>query len=131
MPCPSERNMLDHQLDHAGCALVHKAFKHRARRTEMSVQTLAEELLDGIGGRHEMDLINDYAPAAADDNNHRNPGVPTEDAIPPRRGRRPCRSSPNATVRLSLGLDVIRYLRRFSRCDVWIRRMIWRARHSG
>jgi hypothetical protein len=61
---PLERNMLDlDQPDHTRLrALVHKAFTPRlVEQMRERVQTLADELLDGVSRRSETDLINDYA----------------------------------------------------------------------
>lgn len=61
---PLERNMLDLDTpDHTRLrALVHKAFTPRlVERMRERVQTLADELLEGVARRSEMDLINDYA----------------------------------------------------------------------
>jgi len=61
---PLERNMLDLDgHDHTRLrALVHKGFTPRlVERMRTRVQTLADELLEGVARRGEMDLINDYA----------------------------------------------------------------------
>lgn len=61
---PLERNMLDlDQPDHTRLrALVHKAFTPRlVEQMRARVQTLADELLERVALRHEMDLIDDYA----------------------------------------------------------------------
>lgn len=59
-----ERNMLDlDSPDHTRLrALVHKAFTPRLiEQMRARVQTLADELLERVARRGEMDLINDYA----------------------------------------------------------------------
>jgi cytochrome P450 len=61
---PLERNMLDlDPPDHTRLrSLVHKAFTpHLVDKMRTRVQALADELLDVVGPRGEMDLIRDYA----------------------------------------------------------------------
>jgi cytochrome P450 PksS len=61
---PLERNMLDlDPPDHTRLrALVHKAFTPRlVEQMRARVQTLADELLDAVARKGEMDLIRDYA----------------------------------------------------------------------
>lgn len=61
---PLERNMLDlDPPDHTRLrALVHKAFTPRLiEQMRERVQTLADELLDQVSHKGEMDLIGDYA----------------------------------------------------------------------
>lgn len=61
---PLERNMLDlDPPDHTRLrALVHKAFTPRLiEQMQTRVQTLADELLDSVARKREMDLIRDYA----------------------------------------------------------------------
>jgi cytochrome P450 len=61
---PLERNMLDlDPPDHPRLrALVHKAFTPRLiEQMQTRIQTLANELLDAVMGKGEMDLIRDYA----------------------------------------------------------------------
>ncbi len=61
---PLERNMLDlDQPDHTRLRqLVHKAFTPRLiEQMQTRVQTLADELLERVSGKGEMDLIKDYA----------------------------------------------------------------------
>lgn len=60
---PLARNMLDlDPPDHPRLrALVHKAFTLRLiERMQARIQTLANELLDAVSGKGEMDLIADY-----------------------------------------------------------------------
>ena len=61
---PLERNMLDlDPPDHTRLrALVHKAFTPSLiEQMRDRIQTLADELLEGVARKGEMDLINDYA----------------------------------------------------------------------
>jgi len=61
---PLERNMLDTDPpDHTRLrALVHKAFTPRLiEQMRARVQTLADELLEAVASKGEMDLIQDYA----------------------------------------------------------------------
>jgi cytochrome P450 len=61
---PLERNMLDlDPPDHTRLrALVHKAFTPALiGQMRDRIQTLADELLDGVAPKGEIDLINDYA----------------------------------------------------------------------
>lgn len=61
---PLERNMLDLDVpDHTRLrALVHKAFTPRLiEEMRARVQSLADELLDAVEGRGEMDFMTDYA----------------------------------------------------------------------
>ena len=64
MFCPLERNMLDlDPPDHTRLrGLVHKAFTPRlVERMRERVQALADELLEAVARRDEVDLIADYA----------------------------------------------------------------------
>jgi len=61
---PLERNMLDlDPPDHTRLrSLVHKGFTPRlVEQMRSRVQTVADELLESVAGRWEMDLISDYA----------------------------------------------------------------------
>lgn len=116
---PLERNMLDlDQPDHTRLrALVHKAFTPRlVDEMRARVQTLADELLEGVARRHEMDLINDYALPLPMTIITEILGVPTTDRHKFHKWSNAVvsLSSPNATVRVIPSVWMfIRYLRRF------------------
>ena len=116
---PLERNMLDlDQPDHTRLrALVHKAFTPRlVEQTRARVQTLADELLDGVARRGEMDLINDYALPLPMTIITEILGVPTKDRHKFHKWSKAVvsLSSPNATVRVIPPVWMfIRYLRHF------------------
>ncbi|HEX8145261.1 MAG TPA: cytochrome P450 [Pyrinomonadaceae bacterium] len=116
---PLERNMLDlDQPDHTRLrALVHKAFTPRlVEQMQERVQTLADELLERVAHRHEMDLINDYALPLPMTIITEILGVPTSDRHKFHKWSKAVvsLSSPNATVRVIPSVWMfIRYLRRF------------------
>lgn len=116
---PLERNMLDlDQPDHTRLrALVHKAFTPRlVEQMRARVQTLADELLEGVAGRNEMDLINDYALPLPMTIITEVLGVPTSDRDKFHKWSKAVvsLSSPNATLRVIPSVWVfIRYLRHF------------------
>jgi cytochrome P450 len=116
---PLERNMLDlDQPDHTRLrSLVHKAFTPRlVERMRARVQTLADELLDRVARRGEMDLIDDYALPLPMTIITEILGVPTEDRHKFHKWSKAVvsLSSPNATVRVIPSVWMfIRYLRRF------------------
>ena len=116
---PLERNMLDLDTpDHTRLrALVHKAFTPRlVERMRERVQTLADELLEGVARRGEMDLINDYALPLPMTIITEILGVPTRDRHKFHKWSKAVvsLSSPNATVRVIPPVWMfIRYLRRF------------------
>jgi len=116
---PLERNMLDLDgPDHTRLrALVHKAFTPRLiERMRVRVQTLADELLEGVARRHEMDLINDYALPLPMTIITEILGVPTSDRHKFHKWSKAVvsLSSPNPTVRVIPAIWMfIRYLRRF------------------
>jgi cytochrome P450 len=116
---PLERNMLDlDQPDHTRLrALVHKAFTPRlVERMRARVQSLADELLDGVARRGEMDLIKDYALPLPMTIITEILGVPTGDRHKFHKWSKAVvsLSSPNATVRVIPSVWMfIRYLRRF------------------
>lgn len=116
---PLERNMLDlDQPDHTRLrALVHKAFTPRlVEQMRERVQALADELLDRVARRHEMDLINDYALPLPMTVITEILGVPTSDRHKFHKWSKAVvsLSSPNATVRVIPSVWMfIRYLRRF------------------
>lgn len=116
---PLERNMLDlDQPDHTRLrALVHKAFTPRlVEQMRERVQTLADELLEGVSRRGEMDLINDYALPLPMTIITEILGVPTSDRDKFHKWSKAVvsLSSPNATVRVIPSVWMfIRYLRRF------------------
>jgi cytochrome P450 PksS len=109
---PLERNMLDLDTpDHTRLrALVHKAFTPRlVERMRGRVQTLADELLEGVARRGEMDLIADYALPLPMTIITEILGVPTSDRHKFHKWSQAVvsLSSPNVTVRVNpLGLDV-------------------------
>jgi cytochrome P450 PksS len=116
---PLERNMLDlDSPDHTRLrALVHKAFTPRlVDRMRERVQTLADELLEGVARRGEMDLINDYALPLPMTIITEILGVPTADRHKFHKWSKAVvsLSSPNVTVRVIPSVWMfIRYLRRF------------------
>lgn len=116
---PLERNMLDlDPPDHTRLrALVHKAFTpNLIGQMRDRVQTLAEELLDGIASKGEMDLINDYALPLPMTIITEILGVPTSDRDKFHRWSKAVVSltSPKATLRVIPSVWMfIRYLRRF------------------
>lgn len=116
---PLERNMLDlDSPDHTRLrALVHKAFTPRlVEQMRERVQTLADELLEGVARRGEMDLINDYALPLPMTIITEILGVPTRDRDKFHKWSKAVvsLSSPNATVRVIPSVWMfIRYLRRF------------------
>ncbi len=116
---PQERNMLDlAPPDHTRLrALVHKAFTPRlVERMRARVQTLADELLDVVARKGEMDLINDYALPLPMTIITEIMGVPTSDRDKFHRWSQAVvsLSPPNATLRVIPPVWMfIRYLRRF------------------
>jgi cytochrome P450 len=116
---PLERNMLDlDQPDHTRLrALVHKAFTPSlVEQMRKRVQTLADELLDGVAHGNEMDLINDYALPLPMTIITEILGVPTKDRHKFHNWSKAVvsLSSPNVTVRVIPSVWMfIRYLRRF------------------
>jgi cytochrome P450 PksS len=116
---PLERNMLDLDApDHTRLrALVHKAFTPRlVERMRTRVQALADELLDGVSRRGEMDLINDFALPLPMTIITEILGVPTSDRHKFHKWSQAVvsLSSPNATARVIPSVWMfIRYLRRF------------------
>jgi cytochrome P450 PksS len=116
---PLERNMLDLDgTDHTRLrALVHKAFTPRlVEQMRARVQTLADELLEGVARRHEMDLLNDYALPLPMTIITEILGVPTSDRHKFHKWSKAvvALSSPNPTVRVIPAIWMfIRYLRRF------------------
>jgi cytochrome P450 len=116
---PLERNMLDlDQPDHTRLrALVHKAFTPRlVEQMRARVQTLADELLDGVARRGEMDLINDYALPLPMTIITEILGVPTSDRHKFHKWSKAVvsLSSPNVTMRVIPPVWMfIRYLRYF------------------
>ncbi len=116
---PLERNMLDlDQPDHTRLrGLVHKAFTPRlVEQMRVRVQTLADELLEGVARRGEMDLINDYALPLPMIIITEILGVPTRDRHKFHKWTKAVvsLSSPNVTIRVIPAVWMfIRYLRRF------------------
>lgn len=116
---PLERNMLDLDApDHTRLrSLVHKAFTpHLVEKMRTRVQTLADELLDVIGPRSEMDLINDYALPLPMTIITEILGVPTKDrdAFHNWSNAVVSLTSPKPTLRVIPSVwRFIRYLRRF------------------
>lgn len=116
---PLERNMLDlDQPDHTRLrVLVHKAFTPRlVEQMRARMQTLADELLEGVARRGEMDLINDYALPLPMTIITEILGVPTSDRDKFHKWSKAVvsLSSPNATLRVIPSVWMfIRYLRRF------------------
>lgn len=116
---PLERNMLDlDQPDHTRLrSLVHKAFTPRlVEQMRTRVQTLADELLERVARRGEMDSINDYALPLPMTIITEILGVPTTDRDKFHKWSKAVvsLSSPNATIRVIPSVWMfIRYLRRF------------------
>jgi len=116
---PLERNMLDLDApDHTRLrGLVHQAFTPRlVERMRARVQTLADELLDAVARRGEMDLINDYALPLPMTIITEILGVPTSDRHKFHKWSKAVvsLSSPNVTMRVIPPVWMfIRYLRRF------------------
>jgi cytochrome P450 len=116
---PLERNMLDlDQPDHTRLrALVHKAFTPRlVEQMRERVQSLADELLDRVAPRGEMDLINDFALPLPMTIITEILGVPSSDRHKFHKWSKAVvsLSSPNATARAIPSVWMfIRYLRRF------------------
>jgi len=98
-------------------ALVHKAFTPRlVEQMRARVQTLADELLEGITRHGEMDLINDYALPLPMTIITEILGVPTSDRHKFHKWSKAVvsLSSPNVTMRVLPNVWMfIRYLRRF------------------
>ncbi|MGI9065051.1 MAG: cytochrome P450 family protein [Pyrinomonadaceae bacterium] len=118
---PLERNMLDlDPPDHTRLrALVHKAFTpNLIGQMRDRIQTLADELLEGLGHKGEMDLINDYALPLPLTIITEILGVPTSDRDKFHKWSKAVVSltSPKATLRVIPSVWMfIRYLRRFFR----------------
>ena len=116
---PLERNMLDlDPPDHTRLrSLVHKAFTpHLVEKMRTRVQTLADELLDVVGPRGEMDLIKDYALPLPMTIITEILGVPTRDRDAFHKWSNAVVSltSPKPSLRVIPGVwRFIRYLRRF------------------
>src|SRR5258705_6627392 len=116
---PLERNMLDlDPPDHTRLrALVHKAFTpNLIGQMRDRIQTLADELLDGVASKGEMDLINDYALPLPMTIITEILGVPTSDRDKFHKWSKAVVSltSPKATLRVIPSVWMfIRYLRRF------------------
>ena len=116
---PLERNMLDLDApDHTRLrALVHKAFTPRlVERMRERVQALADELLEGVARRGEMDLIADYALPLPMTIITEILGVPTADRHKFHKWSQAVvsLSSPNPTLRVIPSVWMfLRYLRRF------------------
>ena len=114
-----ERNMLDlDPPDHTRLrALVHKAFTPSLiGQMRDRIQTLADELLDGVARKGEMDLINDYALPLPMTIITEILGVPTNDRDKFHKWSKAVVSltSPKATLRVVPSVWMfIRYLRRF------------------
>lgn len=116
---PLERNMLDlDPPDHTRLrALVHKAFTpNLIGQMRERIQTLAEELLDGVAGKGQVDLISDYALPLPMIIITEILGVPTSDRNKFHKWSQAVVSltSPKATLRVIPNVWMfIRYLRRF------------------
>ena len=116
---PLERNMLDlDPPDHTRLrSLVHKAFTpNLVEKMRTRVQTLADELLDVVGPRGEMDLIKDYALPLPMTIITEILGVPTRDRDAFHKWSNAVVSltSPKPSLRVIPGVwRFIRYLRRF------------------
>lgn len=116
---PLERNMLDlDPPDHTRLrALVHKAFTpNLVEQMRNRVQSLANDLLDRVKTRGEMDLVKDYALPLPMTIITEILGVPTEDRDKFHKWSNAVvsLSSPNPTLRVLPGVWMfIRYLRRF------------------
>ncbi len=123
---PLERNMLDlDPPDHARLrALVHKAFTPSLiGQMRDRIQTLADELLDSVAHKGEMDLVNDYALPLPMTIITEILGVPSSDRNKFHKWSQAVVSltSPKVTLRVIPSVWMfIRYLRRFfkeRRCD--------------
>lgn len=118
---PLERNMLDlDPPDHTRLrALVHKAFTpNLIGQMRDRIQTLADELLDGVAGKGQLDLINDYALPLPMTIITEILGVPTSDRNKFHKWSKAVVSltSPKATMRVIPNVWMfVRYLRRFFR----------------
>jgi cytochrome P450 PksS len=118
---PLERNMLDlDPPDHTRLrALVHKAFTpNLIGQMRNRIQTLADELLDGVAGKGKLDLINDYALPLPMTIITEILGVPTSDRNKFHKWSKAVVSltSPKATMRVIPNVWMfVRYLRRFFR----------------
>jgi cytochrome P450 PksS len=118
---PLERNMLDlDPPDHTRLrALVHKAFTPSLiGEMRDRIQTLADELLEGLGHKRGMDLISDYALPLPMTIITEILGVPTSDRDRFHKWSKAVVSltSPKATLRVIPNVWMfIRYLRRFFR----------------
>jgi cytochrome P450 len=116
---PLERNMLDlDPPDHTRLrALVHKAFTPSLiGQMRDRIQVLADELLEGVARKGEMDLIKDYALPIPMTIITEILGVPTSDRDKFHKWSKAVvsLSSPNATLRVIPSVWMfIRYLRRF------------------
>ncbi len=116
---PLERNMLDlDPPDHTRLrSLVHKAFTPQlVDKMRTRLQTLADELLDVVASRGEMDLIKDYALPLPMTIITEILGVPTKDRDSFHKWSNAVVSltSPKPTLRVIPGVwRFIRYLRRF------------------
>jgi len=116
---PLERNMLDlDPTDHTRLrALVHKAFTPTLiGQMRDRIESLADELLDIVSHKHEMDLIRDYALPLPMTLITEILGVPTCDRHKFHRWSKAVVSltSPKATVRVIPSVWMfIRYLKRF------------------
>jgi cytochrome P450 len=118
---PLERNMLDlDPPDHTRLrALVHRAFTpNLIGQMRDRIQALADELLDGVARKGQMDLINDYALPLPMIIITEILGVPTSDRNKFHKWSQVLvsLSSPNVTLRVIPSVWMfIRYLRRFIR----------------
>ena len=118
---PLERNMLGlDPPDHTRLrALVHKAFTPSLiGQMRDRIQTLADELLDGVARKGKMDLINDYALPLPMIIITEILGVPTSDRHRFHKWSQVLvsLSSPNVTLRVIPSVWMfVRYLRRFLR----------------
>ncbi|MCM3900649.1 MAG: cytochrome P450 [Pyrinomonadaceae bacterium] len=118
---PLERNMLDlDPPDHTRLrALVHKAFSpNLIGQMRDRIQALADELLDGVARKGQMDLINDYALPLPMTIITEILGVPTSDRHKFHKWSQVLvsLSSPNVPLRVIPSVWMfIRYLRRFIR----------------
>lgn len=116
---PLERNMLNlDPPDHTRLrGLVHKAFTPSLiGQMRDRVQTLADELLEGVAGKGQLDLINDYALPLPIIIITEILGVPTRDRNKFHKWSQAVvnLTSPNPTLRLIPSLwTFIRYLRKF------------------
>lgn len=116
---PLERNMLDvDPPDHTRLrSLVYKAFTpHLVEQMRSRVQALANELLDRVASRGEMELIRDYALPLPMTIITEILGVPTKDRDRFRKWSNAVvsLSSPNPTIRVLPSVwGFLRYLRKF------------------